>query len=488
MDKNKIIQNICAFLFMFLYFETNSQILNKVIRLGDHPFRYIQFSFNSEGNMFIYTGPNPINSQRNFFGIKKDGKGYFINEYNMEDYHSHIEIPNSDGRIGGESCFIKAKNNSDWEEYLIGISKLDTDKYETEFYNLNNRKAKYEYNYKTKYIFGFLHTISFSFLPDPLNGSNNFNYYTSYLANYTQTNYKLYSKIINFEINNLSNLTYKIETIEELEANKQSIISCFFTKNNKYICFYINNESNLTIWAFDILRIKNGNKTFIHNYTTYISRRFFKGIHYKNEIGFFAYFKDKEDMPSFSLYEIYDNNTALIYKNYGEIKATNGTYINNYEMLNDIIKLNNNTICFMGSSSKRNKLNILIFNFYDNDNYMNIKFYKINIWEENEIKLYYEFKLCLYNNFLVMAFSHCFKEDCTDEMKDYKSHFSSLIFFNYPNSTDIYFDIINYIYKDNKNIENDIIINFGNITIIDNNIFNYILNELKLLIILMNLI
>ena len=66
----------------------------------------------------------------------------------------------------------------------------------------------------------------------------------------------------------------------------------------------------------------------------------------------------------------------------------------------------------MGSSSKRNKLNILIFNFYDNDNYMNIKFYKINIWEENEIKLYYEFKLCLYNNFLVMAFSHCFKEDC----------------------------------------------------------------------------
>ena len=58
-----------------------------------------------------------------------------------------------------------------------------------------------------------------------------------------------------------------------------------------------------------------------------------------------------------------------------------------------------------------------------------------------------------------MAFSHCFKEDCADEMKDYKSHFSSLIFFNYPNSTDIYFDIINYIYKDNKNIENDIIIN-----------------------------
>ena len=76
---------------------------------------------------------------------------------------------------------------------------------------------------------------------------------------------------------------------------------------------------------------------FFDNYTTYISRRFVKGIHYKNEIGFFAYFKDKEDMPSFSLYEIYDNNTALIYKNYGEIKATNGTYINNYEMLNDII-------------------------------------------------------------------------------------------------------------------------------------------------------
>ena len=104
-----------------------------------------------------------------------------------------------------------------------------------------------------------------------------------------------------------------------MEANKQSIISCFFTKNNKYICFYINNESNLTIWAFDILRIKNGNKTFIHNYTTYISRRFFKGIHYKNEIGFFAYFKDQGNIPTFSLYEIKDDKGTEVYKSYENI-------------------------------------------------------------------------------------------------------------------------------------------------------------------------
>ena len=79
-----------------------------------------------------------------------------------------------------------------------------------------------------------------------------------------------------------------------------------------------------------------------------------------------------------------------------------------------------------------------------------------------------------------MAMSHCFQEICEQDETG-KGYFSSLIFFIYINSTDQNFDIINYIYKDNKNIEKDIIINFENNITIQNNIFGYIFKGTKII-------
>jgi hypothetical protein len=76
---------------------------------------------------------------------------------------------------------------------------------------------------------------------------------------------------------------------------------------------------------------------------------------------------------------------------------------------------------------------------------MNIKYFFINIWEENTIKFFCELKLNLFNNFLVMAFSHCDQEVCEEfEIENYE-HFSSFIIFNYPNTNDKSFDILEYI-------------------------------------------
>ena len=141
-------------------------------------------------------------------------------------------------------------------------------------------------------------------------------------------------------------------------------------------------------------------------------------------------------------------------------------------MLNDLIKLNENTICFTASSEDKKELIILVFSIYDDDNYMNIRYFSIDIWRENTIKFFCEIRLALYNNFLAMAFSNCDQENCNEDQYASYEHFSSLVFFNYPNSTNINFDIINYIFPDNKNIQNDIIINLESYLNIQNN-FNY---------------
>ena len=78
---------------------------------------------------------------------------------------------------------------------------------------------------------------------------------------------------------------------------------------------------------------------------------------------------------------------------------------------------------------------------------MNIRYFFINIWEENRIIFYCELRLSLFKNFLLMGFSHCNQEMCEElKYEDYE-HFASLIMFNYPNITKDNFNVIEYIYN-----------------------------------------
>ena len=87
-----------------------------------------------------------------------------------------------------------------------------------------------------------------------------------------------------------------------------------------------------------------------------------KGILLKDEIGFFAYFKDKGNLPYFSLYQINSDKTVERYKSYNEIAASKSNYIDD-AMLNDLIKINENTICFAASYFDKSKI---IFIFAEN--------------------------------------------------------------------------------------------------------------------------
>ena len=479
-QKNNIILfAFLIFLFILQFFQINSELLNNIIRLGDHPYRYTHFSYNSEGDLIIDIEGYPSTKERRFYGIKKNGNGYFSNTDGSPNYKGKLTFQYSDGRVEGESCFIKMQSTSSsykGTELLFGISKDEYGIFKTEFYDLN---SGYTYYYITKELFGYITSNVFTIIPDPLNSDTQYNYYISYISKTSDEKYKLYTKKANFYYNSNTNKGVNQEKMDEIDSVSQTIISCFFTDNYLYICFYTKNDLKLTIWVFDT-QTKTDKKNYIHNYREAYDRRFYKGIHLKEEIGFFAYYKNNETIPTFSLYQVKSDKTVEIYKSHSDIYATQGNYYN-IDMLNDLIKLNNNTVFFVSTNSDKKGLNIIVFSLYDNDNYINIRYFFINTWEENTIKFYSELRLSLFNNFLLMGFSHCNQEICNEYQYTNYEHFASLIMFNYPNITKSNFDVIEYIYKSNKNIENEININFEDFLIIENNIFGYVYKGIKII-------
>ena len=54
-------------------------------------------------------------------------------------------------------------------------------------------------------------------------------------------------------------------------------------------------------------------------------------------------------------------------------------------MLNDIIKLNDTKFCFASPTTDKENLNIVIFNLYNNDNVLFIKYYIINFFQHIQL-------------------------------------------------------------------------------------------------------
>ena len=154
-DKSSIIMFIFCFqiIFQFQFLTINSILLNSIIRLGDNPFRYSHFSFSTDGDMIVDSGSYPITNERRFYGIKKDGRGYFSDSSGNKIYQTSMTLSSSGGRVEGQSCIIKLHSTSSsifGKEFLFGVSKAGSDTFKTEFYDLNERNS---YSFNTLAIF-----------------------------------------------------------------------------------------------------------------------------------------------------------------------------------------------------------------------------------------------------------------------------------------------------------------------------------------------
>ena len=88
-------------------------------------------------------------------------------------------------------------------------------------------------------------------------------------------------------------------------------------------------------------------------------------------------------------------------------------------------------------------------------------------------------KSYLYNQFIVIGSSVCRQKNCTNDHID--PHFSSLIFFSYPNSTDEDFDVSEYLFNNNNITIEALEIDLKKYIKIENNIFGYIFYGIKIL-------
>ena len=451
------------------------KVLNNIIRLGDNPFRYSHFNFNSDGDMIIDTESYPVSKERRFFGLKKNGQFYFTNSNNQLTPYYSLYVDHDKGRIEGESKFIKLKssnNKFNGRELLCGISKNTG--YYVEFYNLNYKIIS---KYETNEMFGNIISEFISFMELPNNTDNNYNYIISYLLQ-NETNYYLIIREMKFSFDNSKG--YELIKEASFKSGERRIVSCFFTVKLKYICFYQNEKNILKTLVFQDTNLSSYKTNSIYTPNSAISnnkQKFLKTIHLKEEIGVFVFYtEEKDNFPYISLYECNSNNELIIYNSFENI-IIDKVNLNNNFMLNDLIKLNENKICLISPSNDKLSLYVVVFSLYDNYSKMNIRYYSIAMWNDYNQKIMDDIKISLYKNFLSIAYSHC-QLDCNWYSP---THNASLIIFNYPNSTDNSLDIIPELFNNNKNIENDFSFNFKGKIIIENNLFGFVFKGTRIM-------
>ena len=69
---------------------------------------------------------------------------------------------------------------------------------------------------------------------------------------------------------------------------------------------------------------------------------------------------------------------------------------------------------------------LVIFNLYNGDTLMNIRYYSINLWDNNQLKIYQNIKASLSKNFISFVFSNCPQNLCILSSHE---HYSSLVIF-----------------------------------------------------------
>ena len=446
------------------------QSLNRIIRIGEKNFRYSHFSFNSKGDMIIDVTSKPKSNERRFFGLKKNGNFYFKDQNDSDTPYLSLFINKKDrqdnyGRFSGESIFIKLGSDiseKNGNEYLLGVTKSG-DSY-TELYFFDENIVLYDL---TSSIFGNITSNIFSIYKLPEDPDSNYHYIFSYIED---SNYFVIQTIY---FNESKDGYYHSSYKEKFECSDQKIVTCFYTVQLKYVCFYNKKNNYLTIIVFN-KNFTNRNETngvecqIIETQEDQDDEKlFFKGIHLKGEIGAFIYFESYDIQNPTLILKQFDEEIKN-YSSFGEIKINKTNLVSNFK-LNDIIKLDNFRICYVSTTNSKDEIKIIIFNLYDKDTQIAILYYSIKIKKYNNISFYKDLKLALYNNFIALAFSHnIYEKNVTNN-----EFYSSLVIFNYPNSTDNSLDLIEKLIVTNQNIENDFCFNLKEKMEIENNIFGY---------------
>ena len=456
-----------------------TQWITNIIIIGDKDFRFINFVTYSNGDFVVETTPCPGDDRgrRKFFGLKNNGRGLFLNNSQETPfYYIHPQNQNNEGKKYESELFIARINSGEDKdkEFVVSMSK---DNGYAELYDFNHDKI---YQKQTSQITNKEHQSKRQAGLLILGSDNKYYSIYGFLLNGQFNIFKFSFSSINSIENNLDVKENDGENqIGNVNENGFSV-SCFKTTNNIIICFYYNNERRPVIYAMDENFIKKGILSL--NYKgDFDGESFIKCVHFIQEIGAFSFYdydNNNNYYPYIYLMNFVNGNFENPLENLPEKYIILNYYsFEMYTLMNDLTKLSDNKLCFTATTSEHDTLYIILLSIINFEK-VKIRYYSFQIYNLLYYKFLKDMKSYSYNGFVMIGSSMCRQEECYNDHDH--SHFSSLIVFSYPNSTDVDFDISEYLFKHNNITIERLEIDLKDYVIIENNIFGYIFSGIKI--------
>ena len=265
---------------------------------------------------------------------------------------------------------------------------------------------------------------------------------------------------------NIKNLKKPGKSISCYKTSLYDIFNCFYldikqAEGEYYIIVLDENLDKLASTDFK-KKIKDENS-------------FYKCVNLKSSLGVFINYELNSSQNKYfphikvKYYKIDKKQIVDYIDAYTDVELNyNNVQFNTDLSLNDIIKVEDNKVCFSTTSENKDILYIIIIEVYNNN--ISIKYYLIEIFNLYNLKFLSDLKLHLYGNFISSGFN--FYQDDEEDL-----YYSGLILFSYANTSDIYLDL-----TENNNIDiNNIIIDLQNNVNIENNIFGLIYKNIRII-------
>ena len=438
------------------------QKLNNVISIYN-PFdivSYISCITNKKGDLFITINSEEKYTIRLVYAIKSDGSNYF------KDTNKPYKIIEStlDLNKYPHLSFL----TFDDDEYLISFTQNSM--FETfDFYsNKINNQGIFE-------IIGLNSNINKNTFMR-LNYYNNDNYIlNSYIE---KKDRKFLLQILKFTQLQLRKGNIEVLQNKVGEGSYYSSATCFETID-LIECLYMDKFRLYTIAIFNISNLEQIYTENIEKNSTRFNELFCKCIYFKDYIGAFIYFRENNGIPklNFKKFNIVSpNNSRYELEDYRDpifINSEEKYNLGNNYVYNDIIKIYENDIMYVSTKNESDILMIILIKLSDESKNILINYYKIELKEKYNIRIYKDMNIFKFNELLGIAMTYYNFSLSNNET--YASYFivgEPFTNFTIPDNI--------MIFEDDAN-GNKFKIKIEDFIDIKNNIFGYGISEIKIL-------
>ena len=445
---------------------SETDCFNNILQINTNGrnYRAGHFVINKNGDLIIEFSGDPPTDYRLFYALKKNGRGYF-NDNTIKEKQL-IKTGNAIGRFESRNIMVHLYDNYD-VEYIFSTSAyasaselhdLENDAYrvaDTDTF-LGNRIFSYVYNILEAKENG--KTIYFIFFTTPENNPSDNN------------GGKFILKKMKFPEFKLDYSTSHINSQPHTNFNGRAICGFLFEDNNAFGVMYIHpTDKTYVVRLFNYALNEIGSKQKLYNdqipnvNDISGSGRYLQAVYLKDNVVAFFYFHQpinnnirqlKLQVLHFSIWSNGFSFSDRLFIDWGAFS------LNDEIFLNDIYKIDNNTLAFASTASNSNqKLYILLLDFYNDYKSMKTRYYSFG----TTYVLNKELQLYSYNNFLLFT-----------STINYNNYNSILLFFGYPNGTDFEITLSPYIQNADEYSSSYNFFKTLNDTLkVENNIFGY---------------